>query len=217
MSNHFRKARLFSDGMIYDSSFPRPDTGIRNLEGVSLRIEEPMRFHWARYEHLTRAMHGKTNLAAAGLSVLILLMLGWKANTGELISPERWLCGAGAGWFVIWMARLALFTFFAAPRFISLQNGQVQISGLGVVKLDQIRQWSLDRGVLISGCDRQGARLQLCCRWFWRDRRWSMFLDDGPETDLLQRWLEAQLPRVMDAAERSMSCAIGIEAGILSH
>jgi hypothetical protein len=189
-------------------------------EESSLWIEEPMRFHRARYEHLTHHLHGRFQLVAALLSCLILLMLGLRATGGELVSPERWMCGLLSGWFIISMARLALFTFLAAPRGLCCAHGSLRISGLGTLHAKQILHWSIQREVRISPHAKPGAQLQLCCRWCGCERHWTMLMEEGQETERLQRLLEAQLPRSTQSRVESTPAiqrTIQIEAGILSQ
>ena len=187
---------------------------------TSLWIEEPMRFHRARYEHLTHHLQGRFHLAAALLSCLVLLMLGLRATGGELVSSERWLCGLLSGWFIVSMARLALFTFLAAPRGLCCARGRLSISGLGTLRAKQILHWSIQRGVRISPHAKPGAQLQLCCRWCGCERHWTMLMEEGQETERLQRLLEAQLPRSTQshpATTPAMKRTIQIEAGIMSQ
>jgi|GEM_PF-1406730 len=189
-------------------------------EESSLWIEEPMRFHRARYEHLKHHLHGRFHLAAALLSCLILLMLGLRATGGELVSPERWVCGLLSGWFIVSMARLALFTFLAAPRGLWYAHGRLRISGLGTLRAEQILHWSIQRGVRISPHTKPGAQLQLCCRWCGCARHWTMLMEEGQETERLQRLLEVQLPRSTQSHAATTSArqrTIQIEAGILSQ
>ena len=195
-------------------------TAAKTDNETSLRIEEPMRFHRARYEHLTHHLHGRFNLAAALLSCLILLMLGWRVTGGELVSPERWLCGLLSGWFIVSMARLALFTCLAAPRGLCYAQGRLRISGLGTLRGEQILHWSIQRGVRISQYEKPGVRLQLCCRWYGRKRHWTMLMEEGQETERLQRLLEVHMPRNTQShavTATTMQRTIQIEAGILSH
>ncbi len=215
MSKPFTATRLH-DGVTL------PDSARRLLEAksdsdISLQIAEPLRFHWARYAHLTHCLHGKCHLVAALLSGLILSMLAWKAENGEHISPERWLCGLVAGWFIICMIRLALFTCLAAPRFICYSHGQLRISGLGTLRTDQILHWSIEHKVSVSACARPGAQFQICCRWLGYERHWAMLMEDGPETEELERLLEVQLPHRANDIEQHLGRTIQIEAGILSR
>lgn len=185
---------------------------------TSLWIEEPMRFHRARYEHLTRILHGKYNQASALLTCMVLIALGWRAAGGEHVSPERWLCGLLSGWFIIAMARLALFTCLAAPRGICYAQGRLRISGLGTLRAEQILDWSVQRGVRISTHASPAARLQLCCRWCGCERHWTMLMEEGQETERLVRLMEMQLPRRSRAAATPpLHRTIQIEAGILSQ
>ena len=189
-------------------------------EETSLWIEEPMRFHRARYEHLTQHLHGRFNLAAALLSCLILLMLGWRATAGEFVSPERWLCGLLSGWFMVSMARLALFTCLAAPRSLCYAQGRLRISGMGTLRAEQILHWSIQSGVKIGPHAKPGAQFQLCCRWCGCERHWTMLMEEGQESERLQRLLDVQLPRSTPShasTTPAMQRAIQIEAGILSQ
>lgn len=185
---------------------------------ASLWIEEPLRFHRARYEHLTRILHGKFNQASALLTCMILSVLGWRAAAGEYVSPERWLCGLLSGWFIVSMARLALFTCLAAPRGISYAQGRLRISGLGILRTDQVLHWSIQRGVRISVHAKPGARLQICCRWCGCERHWMMLMEEGPDIERLQQVLEMHLRCSPHAANTEpMRRTIQIEAGILSQ
>ena len=189
-------------------------------EESSLWIEEPTRFHRARYEHLTHHLYGRFPWVATLLSCLILLMLGLRATGGELVSPERWMCGLLSGWFIVSMARLALFTFLAAPRGLCYAHGRLRISGMGTLRAEQILHWSILRGVKISPHTKPGAQLQLCCRWCGCERHWTMLMEEGQETERLQRLLEVQLPRSPQshaATTPAMQRTIQIEAGILSQ
>lgn len=185
---------------------------------TSLWIEEPMRFHRARYEHLTHTLHGKINLASALLTCVILLLLGWRASWGEHVSTERWLCGLLSGWFIVSMTRLALFTCLAAPRGICYAQGRLRISGLGILNADQILHWSLQRGVRINARAKPGARLQICCRWCGCERHWTMLMEEGPEAEKLERLLEMYVPCSPHAADTPpLHRTIQIEAGVLSQ
>lgn len=185
---------------------------------ASLWIEEPLRFHRARYEHLTRHLHGKFNQTSALLTCMLLLVLVARAAGGEYVSPERWLCGLLSGWFIISMARLALFTCLAAPRSICYAQGRLRISGLGTLHAEQIRHWSFQHGVRISSHARPGVRLQICCRWCGFERHWTMLMEDNPETERLEQVLKAHLPRLSLASGRlPRPRTIQIEAGILSQ
>ncbi len=181
-------------------------------DSSSLRIEEPLRFHLARYEHLTRPLHGKFNLAAALLTAVILLVLGWRAQYGAFISPERWLCGALSGWFIVAMIRLALFTCLAAPRFICCTQGKLHVSGLGTLRADHILYWSIEHKVMIHACSKPCAKFQLSCRWHGCERHWTMLMEEGPQTERLQSLLEAQFPFGSNSPARPMLPAIQIEA-----
>ncbi|OYW77502.1 MAG: hypothetical protein B7Z37_03900 [Verrucomicrobia bacterium 12-59-8] len=187
-------------------------------DDTSLWVQEPMRFHRARYEHLTRLLHGRFNLASALLSCLILIMLGWRAWCGEYVSPERWLYGLLSGWFIVLMARLALFTCLAAPRGICYTQGGLRISGLGTLRAEQVLHWSIQRGIRIRTHAKSGARLQICCRWCGCERHWTMLMEEGLETERLERLLEMHLPRSSHGANTlSLHRTIQIEAGILSQ
>ena len=192
--------------------------GAQSADEASLWIEEPLRFHRARYEHLSHLLHERFNQVAAVLTCLVLIMLGWRAEGGEYVSPERWLCGLWSGWFIVAMARLALFTYLAAPRGICYAQGRLRISGLGLLRAGQVLYWSIQRGVRISAHAKPGARLQLCCRWCGCERHWTMLMEEGLETERLQRLLETLLPRSNQAATPPpMPRAIPIEAGMLSQ
>ena len=170
-----------------------PPAAARIEDCAHIRIDEPMRFNWVRYERLMRTLHGKITLAAVLVTTVVLLMLGWRAENGEPISPERWLCGAGSGWFITWMVRLALFTFLAAPRFVRFMPGGIHLSGLGALRPDQILHWKLHREVTSDSGERAGARLEIGCRWLWWERRWTMFLNDATQADLLHHLLKTRL------------------------
>lgn len=198
-------------------SLTRPAAVFRSVE-ASLWIEEPMLFHRARYEHLTRILHRKFTQASALLTCMVLIALGWRAAGGEHISPERWLCGLLSGWFIVSMARLALFTCLAAPRGIYYTQGRLRISGLGTLTAEKILHWSFQHGVRISAQARPGARLQICCRWCGCERHWTMLMEEGPETERLERLLEMHLPRSSHASKiEPLHHAIQIEDGILSQ
>jgi hypothetical protein len=182
-----------------------------------LRIEEPLRFHLARYEHLTRHLQGKFNLAAVLLTGLILLVLGWRAQCGESVSPERWLCGALSGWFILAMTRLALFTCLAAPRFICYAQGKLQVSGLGTLRTEQILHWSIEHQVMIRACAKPCAKFQISCRWHGCERHWTMLMEEGRETERLQHLLEVQLPCSAHTPDKQLRTTIQIEAGVLSQ
>lgn len=185
---------------------------------ASLWIEEPMIFHRARYERLTRILHGKFNQASSLLTCVVLMVLAWRAADGESVSPERWLCGLLSGWFMVSMARLALFTCLAAPRGISYAQGRLRISGLGTLRAKQILHWSFQHGIRINAHAKPGARLQICCRWCGCERHWTMLMEEGPETERLERLLEMHLPRSSHASNPSRQpLTIQIEDGILSQ
>ncbi len=195
----------------------RPTAELRSEE-ASVWIEEPIPFHRARYEHLMRILHRKFNQASALLTCMVLIALGWRATGGEYVSPERWLCGLLSGWLIVSMARLALFTCLAAPRGICYSQGRLRISGLGTVRAEQILHWSFQRGIRISGHAKPGARLQICCRWYGCERHWTMLMDEGRETERLERLLEMHLPRSSHASNAApLHRAIKIEDGILSQ
>ncbi len=183
----------------------------------SLRIEEPLRIHLARYEHLTRHLQGKFNLAAAMLTVLILIVLGWRAQSGEPVSPERWLCGALSGWFILAMTRLALFTWLAAPRFICCSQGKLQVSGLGTLRTEQILNWSVEHQVMIRACAKPCAKFQISCLWHGCQRHWTMLMEEDDETERLLHLLEMQLPCSAHTSQKPMRPTIQIEAGVLSQ
>lgn len=194
-----------------------PAAVLRNDE-TSLWIEEPLLYHRARYEHLTRLLHGKFNQASALVTCMVLIVLGWRAAGGEYVSPERWLCGLLSGWFIVSMGRLALFTCLAAPRGICYAQGRLRISGLGTLKAKQILHWSLQHGIKISTHAKPGARLQICCRWCGCERHWTMLMEEGQETERLERLLEMHLPRSSHASNAvALHRAIKIEDGILSQ
>lgn len=185
---------------------------------ASLWIEEPMIFHRARYERLTRILHGKFNQASALLTCVVLIVLAWRAADGESVSPERWLCGLLSGWFMVSMARLALFTCLAAPRGICYAQGRLRVSGLGTLRAKQILHWSFQHGIRINAHAKPGARLQICCRWCGCERHWTMLMEEGPETERLERLLEMHLPRSSHASNPSRQpLTIQIEDGILSQ
>jgi hypothetical protein len=187
-------------------------------EEASLWIEEPMIFHRARYERLTRILHGKFNHASALLTCVVLIVLAWRAAGGEHVSPERWLCGLLSGWFMASMARLALFTCLAAPRGICFAQGRLRISGLGTLRAEKILHWSFQHGIRISAHAKPGARLQICCRWCGCERHWTMLMEEGPETERLERLMEMHVPRSNHASNRPpLHRAIQIEDGILSQ
>ncbi|MCF7789517.1 MAG: hypothetical protein K9N47_25565 [Prosthecobacter sp.] len=193
-------------------------TAVRRADETSLWIEEPLRFHRARYEHLTRILRGKFSQVSAVLTCLILFVLGWRAASGEYVSPERWLCGLLSGWFIVSMARLALFTCLAAPRGVCYAQGRLRISGLGILRAEQILHWSIQRGVRISAHAKPGARLQICCRWCGCARHWTMLMEEGQETERLERLLEMHLPRTSHAGNiPPLHRTIQIEDGILSQ
>ncbi len=212
---------LTTDDETWQPAFPEPEIARRAVAApseadISLQITEPLRFHWARYAHLTHCLHGKCHLVAALLSGLILSLLAWKAEHGAPVSPERWLFGLVSGWFIICMIRLALFTCLAAPRFICYTHGQLRISGIGTLRMDQILHWSIEHKVKVRACDRPGAQLQICCRWLGYERHWTMLMEDGPETAKLERLLEVHLPHQANATEQRVGGTIQIEAGMLS-
>lgn len=185
----------------------------RSADEASLWIEEPMRFHRARYAHLTRILHGKFNQASALLTCMILIVLAWRAAHGVHISPERWLCGLLSGWFIVSMSRLALFTCLAAPRVICYAHGRLRISGMGTLRAEQILHWSLQRGVRISSHAKPGAQLHICCRWYGRERHWTMLMEEGRETERLQHLLQRHLSRSTPAAiTPALNRTIQIEA-----
>lgn len=193
-------------------------TAVLRSEEASLWIEEPMPFHRARYEHLTRILHGKFNQASALLTCMVLMALGWRAAGGEYVSPERWLCGLLSGWFIVSMARMALFTCLAAPRCISYAQGRLRISGLGTVMAERIRHWSFQHGIRVSTHGKPGARLQICYHWCGCERHWTMLMNEGQETERLERLLEMHLPRSSHASNAApLHRAIKIEDGILSQ
>ncbi|MDI1313056.1 hypothetical protein [Prosthecobacter sp.] len=185
----------------------------RSAAETSLWIEEPVRFHRARYEHLTRILHGRFNQASALLTCMILTVLAWRAGGGVYVSPERWLCGLLSGWFIVSMARLALFTCLAAPRVICYSHQRLRISGLGTLRAERILHWSLQRGVRISTHAKPGARLQICCRWWGRERKWTMLMEEDLETERLELLLQRHLSRSAPAAKTPLLCrTIQIEA-----
>lgn len=192
-------------------------SAVKSGDDTRLRIAESMRFHRERYEKLTRSLHGRCHLAAAVLSCLISIMLAWRAASGEHISPERWLWGGLSGWFFVVMARLALFTCLAAPRFIYHEQGKLCLSGLGTLRPEQILQWSIEREAMSHACEKPGVRVRLCCHWLGWERHWTMVMEEGPETERLQRLLEAAAPGTADPAARRMHRTIPIEAGMLSQ
>lgn len=161
---------------------------------AAVHFMQPKHHNWAKYKQVTRALHGKINMAAALVTVIIVIMLGWRAAAGEHISPERWFCGVGSGWFIAWMGRLGLFAALAAPRHISFQNGMIRLSGLGILKPDQILRWSLHHGVMLNTHEGPCAHLEILCRWFGWERRWMMSLHDNAEAERLRQHLDFLLP-----------------------
>jgi hypothetical protein len=161
---------------------------------AAVHFMQPKHHNWVKYKQVTRAWHRKMNVAAALATVIIVSMLGWRAAAGEHISPERWLCGLGSGWFIALMARLALFAALAAPRHIGFQNGMIRLSGLGMVKPGQVLRWSLYRGVMLKTHDGPSAHLEILCRWFGWERQWRMSLHDNAEAERLRQHLELLLP-----------------------
>ena len=195
-----------------------PPAAMLRSDETSLWIEEPLLYHRARYEHLTRILHGKFNQASALVTCMVLIVLGWRAAGGEYVSPERWLCGLLSGWFIVSMGRLALFTCLAAPRGLCYAQGRLRISGLGTVRAEQILHWSLQHGIKIGTHAKPGARLQICCRWCGCERHWTMLMEEGQETERLERLLEMHLPRSSHAPNTApLHRAIQIEDGILSQ
>ncbi|MDZ4405385.1 hypothetical protein [Prosthecobacter sp.] len=165
---------------------------IRSASYPNVRFVQPIRLNWARYERVTRTLHGKITAAGVMVTVMAMIMLGWKAAGGEHITPVRWLYSVGSGWFITWMIRLAMFTCLAAPRFVSFQNGSIRLSGFGTLKPGQILRWSFDYHVMPDEHDSPCIRLEILCRWFWWKRRWTMLLDDGAEANRLQHLLQTQ-------------------------
>lgn len=213
---------LTTDDESWRPAFPEPElarraAAARSDADTGLQIAEPLRFHWARYAHLTHCLHEKCHLMAALLSGLILSLLAWKAEHGAHISPERWLSGMVSGWFIICMIRLALFTCLAAPRFICCTHGQLRISGIGTLRMDQILHWSIENKVKVRACAGTGARLQIGYRRLGCERHWTMLMEDGPDTEKLERLLEAQLPHHVNATEQCLGGTIQIEAGMLTQ
>ncbi|MCB1276532.1 hypothetical protein [Prosthecobacter sp.] len=188
-----------------------PSTSTSIEDSPVVRIDEPIHFNWVRYEHLIQALHGKITLAAVLVSGLVLLMLGRRAERGEYISPERWLCGAGAGWFIAWMVRLALFTFLAAPRFVRFMPGRICLSGLGSLRPEHILHWKMDRGVSLDSSEKACTRLEICCRWFWWERRWAMFLNDVTQADLLHQLLKTRLAAKSKVPRRTWSSELRLK------
>lgn len=184
---------------------------------TSLWIEEPVRFHRQRYQHLIHPLHGKFHQTAAVVTCLVLIMLSWRAGGASAISSERWLYGLLSGWFIVAMLRLALFTCLAAPRCVSYAHGRLHLSGLGSLHAGQILHWSMKHGVKSSPCARPAVRLDICCRWLSWERHWSMLLEEDTETVRLQQLLEARFPSREDAVARPLHGAIQFEAGMLSQ
>ncbi|WP_395742924.1 hypothetical protein [Prosthecobacter sp.] len=189
---------------------------VRHADDSPLRIEEPLRFHLARYAHVTRCLHGKFHLVAALLTAIVLLVLGWKAQHGGAVSPGRWFCGAISGWFIMAMLRLALFTCLAAPRYICYKHGRLHISGLGILRAEQILHWSIEHQLTLRACPGHCAKFQISCRWHGSERHWTMLMDEGRQTERLQSLLERQMPCSASLSPPTLRPPIPIEAGILS-
>lgn len=195
MNEHFR-VRHFLAGMALPGT-PPLKLLVHDDEGKSsTRVEfvQPTRFNRARYKRVRRAMHGKIMAAKILVTVMVVVVLGWKAASGEHISPERWLCGIGSGLFLSVMVRLALLAALAPPRFILIEDEWIWLSGFGALKADQILHWSLERGVVLNPLDIPCSRLEIVCLWMWWERRWTMFLNDNAEAALLQHMLKTRLP-----------------------
>ncbi|WP_395751932.1 hypothetical protein [Prosthecobacter sp.] len=236
MNSHFRAARLYEGFLLSGNSRAgqvvaekcrfqalrerRRRERAANpscAEDIRIRIEEPARLHRARHDRLAARMRGKCRIAAWVLTTLVLMVLAWKAGGGQHISPERWVCGLLAGWFTLFMFRAAVFIWQAAPRFVCCEHGQVQVSGLGRLTKAQILNWSIEHQVRIHGRSPRGARLQICCRRLGGERHWTMLMDEGQETERLQRLLEQLLPRTVKNNATPTRETLPMAEGILSQ
>ncbi|MFO1486024.1 MAG: hypothetical protein U1F71_21865 [Verrucomicrobiaceae bacterium] len=166
---------------------------------TSGRFVQPMRFNRTRYEHMVRMLRGKTIATGVLVSAVAISMLVWQASGGGHVSPERWFLGIGSGWFIAWMVRLGLFAVFAAPRSLTFQDGLIRLSGLGALRPGHVSRWSLANGVMMDVDERPCSHLDIHCRWFGCDRRWTMFLNNGPEACHLRKMLEHHFPDAQSA------------------
>lgn len=180
------------------------------------RFEQPRRLSWRRYEEARKTWHGRIMLAGTWVSSLALLTLIWRIAEGEAVSHSRWLLGAGSGFFVVWMLRLALFVALSAPRFISFAEGRVRLSGLGLLRPEQILHWTIQPG---KKRRRQKAslRIDIGCSWHGAERQWSMDLEDGAEAVQLQHALKLACPQaVLGKLPARTSMRQEMEAGLMT-
>lgn len=194
MNGHHRARHVFAGMTLSHATHLGLWTRDHGQPSAVVQFVQPKHHTWVRYKTMAHALHGKINLAAAVVTVIIVILLGWRAAGGEHISPERWLCGVGSGWFIGWMGRLALFAALAAPRHISFQDGMIRLSGLGLLKPERVLRWSLHRGVMWNTDEEPCAHLEILCRWFGWERRWMMSLHDNAEAERLQQHLDHLLP-----------------------
>lgn len=156
-------------------------------------IVQPRRLNWARYSSVVRDHHNKIMVTGALVSSATLLILSWRVAGGEVVSPGRWLLGAGAGWFVIGMLRLALFVALSGPRCVRFSHGRLFLSGLGELHPQQILGWSLCP-VRKRRRQKPSIQVELRCRWHGWARRWVMRLEDDWQTAELHHLLRAACP-----------------------
>lgn len=177
------------------------------------RFVQPRRFNWARYEEVVRALHDKIMALGTLVSSVTLITLSWRVAGGQAVSPGRWLLGAGAGWFVMGMLRLALFVVLSGPRYLRFSHGRISLSGLGQLHPRQIVAWSL-RPVSRRRRQKASVQVELRCLWHGWQRRWVMRLEDDWHASELHHLLRAACPR---AEERRQPPTPQPVAGVLLH
>lgn len=201
-----------------EKTLPVPQCGRKRettVVAAAVRFEQPRRFNWRRYEDARKAWSERIMLAGTLVSGLALVTLLWRMAEGEPVSHARWLLGTGSGFFVVWMLRLALFVVLSAPHFISFAGGRVRLSGLGLLRPEQILHWTVQPG---KRRRRQKAslRIDIGCLWHGTETQWSIDMEEGAEAVQLQHWLKTACPHAVLGRPARASLRQEMEAGLMT-
>ncbi len=157
---------------------------------TAVRFVQPLRFTRARQRRVLRSLRRKIALGGLLFTVMVMMMLAWKAAEGVPVSTGQWLLGVCSGAFIMMMMRLALFASLSAPSFIRFREGGMDLSGLGLVNPQQVLHWSLARGV-VRRRQKPHARLEMSLSWLGQEKSWTMCLEEGEKADQLRQMLKA--------------------------
>lgn len=162
--------------------------GMVDVAGTRTFIQ-PVHFNRSRYKRIVRMERVRRAGIGLLLTLMVLMMLAWKAAEGAAVSDGRWLLGAASGLFFMLMLRLVLFVSLSAPHFIRFKNDVVHLSGLGILRPCDIAKWTLERD-LVKARHRHCAHLEISFQREGSMGMWSMWMDEGREADCLQGMLK---------------------------